>query len=171
MSSAKLFHLAGLATLLSGIMAIAGSLSAIATIFISEIPEVVLVLTILIADILIVFGLMGLYGLQAKKTGSLGLAGFALAITGIIFPAPYGWGFLLIGILLLALANGRATSLPSGGWWLWLAGAAIAIAAGVLGLTAVIGLGMAISGGGRLWLGSVLYRQDQPRPNPILSEE
>ena len=134
MNTRILLKLSGLAALLGGLLRIASAL---------PLPLGPLAREALwdLIDLFLVFGLIGIYLVRADKLGSLGLAGFALALAALSFiggPDADVFGFstyeqgaavLAIALLGLSLAWLRAGERPWAPPLCWFASV---IAAGVL---------------------------------------
>ena len=169
MSSNQVFRWGGLAAMISGLLSILAAIVSIAGILVPVIPGLVVAGLLIVTDVFIFFALIGFYGVQTREAGGLGLAGFILAICGILLGfviAPLGWLLLLAGLFLFAIANQRTGVLPAWGVWLWLLGASVAILGGVLSVELLFALGMTTAAGGRAWLGSALWSWKPGSPVP-----
>ena len=134
----QVFRLGGLAAMISSLLSLLAAMVSIAGIFVPVVPGLVVHGLIVATDVFIFFALIGFYGVQHKEAGGLGLAGFILAMCGILFSfivPPLGWPLFLLGLFLFAIANQRTGVLPAWGVWLWLLGAFVAIVGGVLSVS------------------------------------
>ena len=170
----QVFRWGGLAAMISGALSLLAAMVSIAGILVPVIPDLVVYVLLMVTDVFIFFALIGFYGVQHKQMGGLGLAGFILAMCGILVGfvvAPLGWLLLLAGLFLFAIANQRSGVLPAWGVWLWLLGASIAILGGVLSVSVLFALGMMTAAGGRTWLGSALWGNKTGSPVPTSPSE
>lgn len=169
MQANTLFRLSGFSTLVSSALALLAAVVSLVGLIVPILPELVVFSLMVAGDLFIIFGLIGLYAVQYQEIGPLGLVGFVLTLFGAVFGyilAPVGWALYLIGLLLFAAAATRAKVLPFWAMWLWFAGAFLATAGGVLGLTILFTLGMIFSASGRAWLGVALWDQKTVQPVP-----
>jgi len=172
MQANTLFRLSGVSTLISSALALLAAVVSLVSLIVPILPEIVVFTLMVGGDLFILFGLLGVYAVQYQEAGSLGLVGFILTLVGTVFGyvlAPVGWGVYLLGLLLLAAATTRTKALPHWAMWLWFAGAFLATAGAVLGLSVLFTLGLIFSAGGRAWLGVALWDQNTSQPVPQMS--
>ena len=163
MTFKKLIHLGGMAAIISGIADIIGIFIIFVALYASAIPTIAYAVFLMAGNVVLAFALMGIYGCQLEKTGYLGLTGFVFALSGLLlgmarFFTPLGWVLLLIGILMLVVANYESKIIPSAGLWLWFAGIAISVGMGIAGMKIPSYLGTLISGTARIWIGTSLRK-------------
>ena len=169
MSANQVFRLSGLAAIISSAFSLLAAMVAIVGMVVPVIPDLVVYTLLMVNNVFIFFALIGFYGIQHRESGGLGLAGFILAVCGIVFDfifAPLGWLLFLAGLFLFAVANERTGALPAWGVWLWLLGALVAILGGVLSVDPLFALGLMTAAGGRAWLGSALWSEKAGSPVP-----
>ena len=162
MSANQVFRLSGLAAIISAALSLLAAMASIVGIVVPVIPDLVVFMLLVVNNAFILFALIGFYGIQHKESGGLGLAGFILAMCGVLLDlvfAPLGWLLFLAGLSLFAIANQRTGALPAWGVWLWLLGALVAILGGVLSVSMIFALGLMTAAGGRAWLGSALWSE------------
>jgi hypothetical protein len=121
MSSSKLIRLSGLAALVGGALLVV--LNILETVFFSGQTESASAATgawmsvevaMIVAEILLTLGLIGLYLCQADQTGSLGLIGFVVAVTGTVMASGTDWSAAFFAPWLADTSPEILDSDPSG---------------------------------------------------------
>mgnify|MGYP001066753067 CR=1 FL=1 len=175
MSNNGFIRVCSMAAILSSALALLIATAATASIFAPGAMDIVIFMLMLVADMFIFFTLTGVYFIQHQRVSNLGLAGYLIAIFGLLFSyifAPLMWVLFPAGLLLLAIATQRARMLPPVPMWLWLLGALIAIPMAILDATLLFALGMLTVAVSRAWLGAAMWdKSGTPGQKPVTLTE
>jgi len=131
MRDAALLRLSGLAAIGGGLLRAANAFTA------GLLDEHTLQISYFATDVLLIFGLIGIYLNCRKSTGVAGLAGFAMAVIGLLLvrsAAVFGSyaiaaAVTLLGTIILGAAMLADRALPRAAPLLWFASLAFGIAA------------------------------------------
>jgi hypothetical protein len=160
MSNNGFIRVCSIAAILSSALALMIATAAIASIFVPGAMDIVIFVLMLVADMFIFFTLTGVYFIQYQPVSNLGLAGYLIAICGLLCNyifAPLMWVLFPVGLLFLTIATQRARVLPPVPMWLWLLGALIAIPMAILDFSLLFAFGMLTVAVGRAWLGAAMW--------------
>ena len=168
MNSKTLLRLGAVAAMAAGTLRIAASFIAY-----SDPPTVAQELFYLVIDLCILYGVLAVYFVQRVEVGSLGFAGFLLALSGVaIIVGPdgsigdvgmyqVGSASLLLGLTLISIAGWRAARLPRYALATWILSTVFGILGSLPGaptiflLLAGLAFGIGFVGAGaRIWSSS-----------------
>src|SRR5262245_10479230 len=136
MNSRTLLRLGAVAAMAAGSLRIAASFIAY-----SDPTTVAQELFYLVIDLCILYGVLAVYFFQLAEVGSLGFAGFLLALSGVaIIVGPdgsiggismyqVGSGSLLVGLTLISIAGWRTARLPRYALASWMVSTVLAVLA------------------------------------------
>lgn len=168
MNSRMLFRLGAMAAMAAGSLRIAASFIAY-----SDPTTVAQELFYLVIDLCILYGVLAVYFFQHADVGSLGFAGFLLALSGVaIIVGPdgsiggvsmyqVGSACLLLGLALNSIAGWRAARLPRYALASWIVSTVLAILGSLPDAPAILflltgltfGIGF-VGAGARIWSSS-----------------
>ena len=160
MNDPKLIRLTGVSGVIAGVSVLLLGLSFIVSVFVGEVALVASSLFLTTGKVFELFLLFGIFSLLYSDREKISLAALILSVSGLmidLFP-PLGRVFLLIGILLFAIASRRIKTIRGWGLWLWLGGTSLLLAAALIDIKLLIGLGALTSGTAMIILGSSLSR-------------
>ena len=168
MNSKTLLRLGAVAAMAAGTLRIAASFIAY-----SDPTTVAQELFYLVIDLCILYGVLAVYFVQRVEVGSLGFAGFLLALSGVaIIVGPdgsigdvgmyqVGSASLLLGLTLISIAGWRAARLPRYALATWILSTVLGILGSLPGaptiflLLAGLAFGIGFVGAGaRIWSSS-----------------
>jgi hypothetical protein len=164
MSNNGYFRITSLAAIASSGLALMIATAAIASIFLPGIMDIVVLVLMMVAGVLIFFTLTGVYFIQFQRVSNLGLAGYLIAIIGLLCNyifAPLMWTLFPVGLLLLTIATQKARVLQPAPMWIWFIGVLIAIPMAILGATILFAFGMLTVAIGRAWLGIAVWNANE----------
>jgi hypothetical protein len=117
MSISKFVRYSGAAAIVAGLFTVAGTVLELN-------PTPALAWIYLISTLATIVALIGIYLYQKEAAGTLGLAGFAVALLGnllLFFPNPaIGGSVFALGLVLIGLAILRANTFSKWIPWLWI---------------------------------------------------
>jgi len=168
MNSKTLLRLGAVAAMAAGTLRIAASFIAY-----SDPTTVAQELFYLVIDLCILYGVLAVYFVQRVEVGSLGFAGFLLALSGVaIIVGPdgsigdvgmyqVGSASLLLGLTLISIAGWRAARLPRYALATWILSTVLGILGSLPGAPAIFlllaglafGIGF-VGAGARIWSSS-----------------
>jgi hypothetical protein len=163
------FRITSLAAIASSGLALMIAVAAIASIFAPGIMDIIVYVLMMITDVFIFFILTGAYFIQYQRVSNLGLAGYLIAIIGLLCNyifAPLMWTLFPVGLLLLTIATQKARVLQPAPMWIWFLGVLIAIPMAILGATILFAFGMLTVAVGRAWLGIAVWNANETPVQP-----
>ena len=158
MKEPKLIRLTGVSGIIAGASVLLLGLSFIVSVFVGEVALVASSLFLTTGKVFELFLLFGIFSLLYTDREKISLAALFLSVSGLmidLFP-PLGRILLLTGILLFAISSRRIKTIPGWALWLWLGGTSLLIAAALIDIKLLIGLGALASGTAMIVLGSGL---------------